>query len=72
MDEIVYKAELKGIICQFIKQEDGYIRQQIFPNGTVYEGDYSEEEYQSFLQEVKIFDEALKSQTKTKKTKKAS
>lgn len=57
MEEIVYKEEVgtKGLICQFIKTETGYLRQQIFPTGLIIEGDYTEEEYQKFLHDVQTF-----------------
>lgn len=60
MDEVVYKANINGITCQFIKRETGYLRQQIFPNGVTFESDYSEEDYQDFLEAVVLFNEAQK------------
>lgn len=77
-EDVVYQSEVgkTGVICRFTKTPTGYLRQQIFPNGTVYEGDYTEAEYQDFLQQVKIWDEAVarakeqEAQRKSRKLKK--
>jgi len=62
MEEIVYKEEVgqSGLICQFIKTETGYLRQNIFPDGMMFEGEYTEEEYQKFLRDVETFKDLQK------------
>lgn len=54
--EIVFTSTLGKLICQVVKSGDGYVRQQIFPNGQVFEEDLTEEQYQDFLERVRIFD----------------
>lgn len=72
MEEVVYRSEVgtTGVICQFIKTGDGYTRQQIFPNGTMIEGDYTEEEYQKFLHDVEVFQSLQKRAEEEKKARK--
>jgi hypothetical protein len=61
IEKIVFEAEVgkTGVICRFTKTKTGYLREQIFPNGTVYEGEYTEAEYQQFLHEMKVWEEAV-------------
>lgn len=54
--EIVFTATVGKIICQIIKSGNGYVRQQIFPSGHIFEEDYNEEEYQDFLRRMQSFD----------------
>jgi len=71
MEEIVFEEKVGNteVICQFVKTDTGYIRKQIFPDGMVIEGDYTEEEYFDFLKSVKMFKE-LQENSKSKKGRK--
>jgi hypothetical protein len=53
--EIVFSTAVGQLICQVRKAGNGYVRQQIFPTGQVFEEDYTEEEYQDFLKRVQAF-----------------
>lgn len=53
--EIVFTSTLGKLICQIVKSGDGYVRQQIFPTGQIFEEDFTEEEYQDFLKRVSAF-----------------
>jgi hypothetical protein len=55
--EIVYRAEMANgnIVCQFTKTAEGYLREQILSSGMTMEQDYSEEEYQEFLEQMTRF-----------------
>ncbi|RZK41655.1 MAG: hypothetical protein EOO61_05865 [Hymenobacter sp.] len=53
--EIVFKTTVGNLICQVIKSGDGYVRQQTFSTGLVFEEDYTEEEYQDFLRRMEAF-----------------
>jgi len=57
--EIVFESSMGNIRNQFIKTETGYLRQQIFPSGVIYEGDYTQEEYDKLREEMRVWD-ALK------------
>jgi hypothetical protein len=54
--EIVFTSTLGKLICQVVKSGDGYVRQQIFPSGHIFEEDLTEKQYQDFLERVRIFD----------------
>lgn len=53
--DIVFSTTVGQLICQVKKSGNGYVRQQIFPSGQVFEEDYTEEEYQDFLERVQAF-----------------
>jgi hypothetical protein len=53
--EIVFKTTVGNLVCQVIKSGYGYVRQQTFSTGLVFEEDYTEEEYQDFLRRMKAF-----------------
>jgi hypothetical protein len=55
--EIVYRTEMANgnVVCQFTKTEAGYLREQILSNGMTMEQDYSEEEFQDFLDQMSRF-----------------
>lgn len=53
--EIVFSSTVGQLICQIKRSGNGYIRQQIFPTGQVFEEDYTEEEYQEFLKRMEAF-----------------
>ncbi len=55
--EIVYRTEMANgnIVCQFTKTEEGYLREQILSTGLTMEQDYSEEEFQDFLDQMSRF-----------------
>jgi hypothetical protein len=63
--EIVYSSKIGsgkigGVLCQVLKVGNIYIKQNIFPNGNVYEEDMSEKEYQRFLVKVARFESLTK------------
>ena len=52
-----FGSEKNGyMICQIIKEQGSYVKQNIFPNGNIYEEDMDEEEYQQFLVNTARFD----------------
>lgn len=55
--EIVYRTEMANgnIVCQFTKTEEGYLREQILSTGMTMEQDYSEQEYQDFIDQMSRF-----------------
>ncbi len=55
--EIVYRTEMANgnVVCQFTKTEEGYLREQILSSGMTMEQDYSEEEFQDFLDKMSRF-----------------
>jgi len=53
--EIVFRTTVGNLVCQVIKSGDGYVRQQTFSTGLVFEEDYTEEEYQDFLRRMEAF-----------------
>jgi len=53
--EIVFKTTVGKLVCQIIKSEKGYVRQQTFSTGLVFEEDYTEEEYLDFLKRMEAF-----------------
>jgi len=53
--DIVYSSTIGQLICQIKRAGSGYVRQQIFPTGQVFEEDYTEEEYQDFLKRMEAF-----------------
>jgi len=62
--EIVFRTTVGNLVCQVIKSGDGYVRQQTFSTGLVFEEDYTEEEYQDFLRRMEAFN-ALSTHTKS-------
>jgi hypothetical protein len=53
--DIVFSSTIGQLICQVKRSGNGYVRQQIFPTGQVFEEDYTEEEYQDFLKRMEAF-----------------
>lgn len=64
--EIVFRTMVGNLVCQVIKSGDGYVRQQTFSTGLVFEEDYTEEEYQDFLRRMEAFN-ALSTHNKSVK-----
>jgi hypothetical protein len=59
--EIVYRTEMANgnIVCQFTKTEEGYLREQILSTGLIMEEDYSEQEFQDFLDKMSRFNKLV-------------
>lgn len=59
MNKIVFESsELNGkLLCQVEQVEGGYIRRNILATGLTIEQDMTEDEYQTFLEQVKVWDE---------------